>query len=151
MTNQFQILLTAATAVVGYDCFQGEKFAQANYNRKLSEIAIVGSAAIADFGVEIWAGEARKGAFYNTTAGASLIPKDYDRKYPNALIPANAQLMCKVIDAALTNAVCIEVTFTTSRRRSTTFRSYGNSGFRPWRPSSRYPTRQAWMSATGRG
>lgn len=150
MTNQFQVTVAAATAVLNYDLLMGEKFAQASYARKLVEFAIVGSAAIGDCGVEIWAGEARKGQFYNSSAGANLIPKDYDRKYPNAFIPANAQVMVKVIDAPASNPVVIELTFSTGRRSTMGLsRGYGyraSSGIGGWRPSARFPTRASWQA-----
>ena len=151
MTNQFQVTKTAAEAVVGADLFQGEKFATATYGRKLASIAVVGSAAIADFAVELWAGEARKGLFLNSSAGAAIVPKKEDQKFPGALVPANSQLMCKVTDAAATNPVVIEVKFDSARSRSGfggTRRSYfAGYGARAWRATSRYPTRDAWLAS----
>jgi len=75
MTNEFSVSTAAATAIVGYNLIKDEKWKSATYARKISGFSLVGSAAIADTQVELWVGEARKGTFWNTSAGASIAPK----------------------------------------------------------------------------
>lgn len=117
MTNEFTVVKTAAEAVLDANLFSEEKWKSVPYARTLSSISVVGSTNIGDFGVEIWAGEARKGVFYNTAAGANVAPVKEDENFPKALIPANSEVQCRVIDAAAANAVMIRVKFDTAKSR----------------------------------
>lgn len=121
MTNEFTVVKTAAEAILEANLFDEEKWKSVPYARKLTSICVVGSTNIGDFGVEIWAGEARKGTFYNTQGGANVAPARDDERFPNILIPANSELQCKVIDAAAANPVMIQVKFDSAKSGRRTF------------------------------
>lgn len=144
MTNDFTVVKTAAQAVLEYNIFEDEKWKSVPYARKLTSICVVGSTNIGDFGVEIWAGEARKGTFYNTQAGANVAPSREDERFPSVLIPANAEIQCKVIDAAAANPVMVMVKFDSAKTR----RAY--TGVRS-RGVIRNPTAYAAAVARNRG
>lgn len=111
MTNEFQIVRTAAEAALGEDMLKDEKFNRTNYSRWLSSIAVVGSTNIGDCGFELFSGERRIGTFYNTAGGANLIPDDSDRKYPKSIVRASEGLSLICIDAAAGNNVVFELKF----------------------------------------
>ena len=117
MTNEFQIVKTANEAALDANLFSEEKWKSANYARFITSVAVVGSAAVGDFGVKIYAGTTEKGLFYNTQAGASVVPEKEDEKFPKAFVGANQEIQCKVIDAALTNPVIIQIKMDTARSR----------------------------------
>lgn len=125
MTNSFQVVKSAAEAALGENLLKEELFKIVSYPRKLSSIAYVGSAAIQDTGFDLMAGTRKIGTFWNTQAGASVVPVKEDYKYPNSLIRASEEIQAIVIDAALTNPVLIELTFNPVRPVRTT-RSWGN-------------------------
>lgn len=130
MTNQFTVVKTAAEAVLDANLFADEKWKSVPYGRKLTSICVVGSTNLGDFGVEIWAGEARKGTFYNTQGGANVAPNRDDERFPNILVPANSELQCRVIDAAAANAVLVQVKFDSARNRRTSGRRFGRGFIR---------------------
>lgn len=119
MTNEFSVSATAATAIVGYNFLQNEKWKSATYDRKISSISVVGSAAVADFQGELWVGEARKGVFWNTHAGAAIAPVKEDSRFPACLVPANAEVQFKVTDAPATNPVLVTICFVPAKKRKT--------------------------------
>lgn len=117
MTNDFDVIKTAAEAALGENLFDKEKWKSVNYNRYLDAIAVVGSTNIADFAGEVWVGEARKGEFHNTQGGANVAPNRDDFRYPKALVPKNQEIQFIVTDAALANNVIVSVKFSSARSR----------------------------------
>lgn len=130
MTNQFTVVKTAAEAILDANLFEDEKWKSVPYARKLTSIAFVGSTNIGDCAVEIWAGEARKGVFYNTQGGANVAPNRDDERFPNVLVPANSEIQCRVIDAAAANAVLVQVKFDSARQRRPFRRAWGGTRIR---------------------
>lgn len=130
MTNEFSVSVAAATAIVGYNLIKDEKWKSATYARKISGISLVGSAAIADTQVELWVGEARKGVFWNTSAGASVSPKKEDTRFPNCLVPANSEVQVKVTDAPATNPIICTIAFNPTGKKKTFSKMGGGSRIR---------------------
>lgn len=130
--QEFTVIATAAECVIDYNIFQEEKWKTANYKRKITALAIVGSTNIGDFAVEIWVGETRKGQFYNTTGGANVIADKDDYVYPNIFVGANQEIFAKVVDAAAANnvAVTIKIDSVRSGSRRTTYNRNNSTGFR---------------------
>lgn len=129
MTNEFQVVKTAVEAVLDANLFEDEAWKSVSYARTLSSVAVVGSTNIGDFGIELWAGNARKGIFFNTAGGANVVPVRDDEKFPKILVPANNELQCKVIDAALANNVVVQVKFDSARQFKRRFGGYQQGGF----------------------
>lgn len=115
------------TAAVGYDLLAGKRENKEARARKITSVACVGGGAAGDCGVEIFVGGRSCGVFMNSSTGNA--PKtDTDHKTINQYVPANAQIEAKVIDAAPSGTVCIELAVeeaaSTGYRRSGYRRSY---------------------------
>jgi len=96
--------IAAATAVLDYDLLQAKRTAQSSRNRALTGLALTGSAATLDSGVDVFIDTVFIGRFYNTRANAPPNADDLIKVGPLAW-PAGARLSAPVIDAPVTNAL----------------------------------------------
>lgn len=102
--------IPAATAVVGYDLLTGERDARVPFGRKLDTLIYTGSAVLGDSRIEIFVQGQSVGKYANTSLGLvatdkkDMIPLDLD-------VPANSLLEAKVITAATTNPVVLQLEF----------------------------------------
>jgi len=141
-----QFSYTAAQAASGVD-LMGLGLASAHkYGQKariLKTIGLVGSTAIADFNIDLYAGQRHLGTFYNTTAGAAKVPIDVDRKEIQAFIPANSPLIARCGAAANAQNVVLELEFGTPTYRPAstgyTAQRAAVGGYRkPWVPKAQW-------------
>jgi len=105
-----EISVAAATAVVGYDLFQGTRFQQMGSPRALTGIGVAGSAAALDTILALYIDDVYIGSFYNTATGAVLLDshlRPLDRNY----VPPFSQLHLIVEDAPLTNPINVILTW----------------------------------------
>jgi hypothetical protein len=100
---------TAASAV-GTDLMDGDKLQTSSLVRRVRQLGIVGSAAINDCAIELFYGSHFIGRFYNTHAGANVIPlADSDLIPVGGMMPcpANEPIHIFVADASGTNPVYV--------------------------------------------
>lgn len=93
--------IAAATAVLDYDLLQAKRTASAPNNRLLAAIALTGSAAIGDSGVDVFIDTVFIGRYYNDKTG--FPNKDDMVDVGNLGWPAGGRLAAVVIDAPATN------------------------------------------------
>lgn len=131
MGNQIANIRTAsipaATAVVGYDLLTGERDARVPFARKLDTIALVGSAAAGDTIIELFVQGQSVGKYSNSSTGVS-IDRTKDMIPLNIYVGANELIEAKVIDAASTNPVVLQLEFDKPEYNKTYRRSYRRSG-----------------------
>ncbi|MBA7676431.1 hypothetical protein ES703_84672 [subsurface metagenome] len=72
-----QVLVAAATAIVGYDLCQNETWNISSRRRVIQGIAFVGSAAINDTEIDLFVEDKKIGHFFNTRGGV-LAPLQED-------------------------------------------------------------------------
>jgi len=98
----YSTAVAAATAVVGFDLWDGQVWARSPVDRVLNTLGLAGSAVIGDTEVEVSIDEVRVGNFLNT---ALLVPQtDRDMADLGGLgVPAGAQLRAIVRDAPATS------------------------------------------------
>lgn len=92
----------AATAVVGYNLTQNERWARSPVHRVLKGIALTGSAVIGDCEVDVYIDEVRVSGFFNS----ALLTPQVDRDIvpmASLLVPSGAELQAIVIDAPATS------------------------------------------------
>jgi len=99
----YNVTIAAATAVVGFDLFTGERWARSPVDRLVTGLGMRGSAAAVDTEAELYIDEVRVGAFRNVSTGAP----NMDDLFPlEALeVPAGAELQLVVTDAPATNPI----------------------------------------------
>ena len=101
------VSVAAATAVVGYDIFQGnENLRRRNFPRVITGIGVCGSAAAADTHFELFVNGVRMGDFPNITTG---YPTNDHKKRVSIPVPRNALVEAKMVVAPTTNAINVEV------------------------------------------
>ena len=125
--------IAAASALVGVDLLQvspSHPDARTPFARKMDSIACVGSAAAGDFIFDLFINGRRVGTYANSATGVG-IDKSRDLIALDLFVPANALIECKVVDAANTNPVLIQLEFSKPDRvggfRRRTYRRYGSA------------------------
>jgi len=100
----------AATLTVGTDAFRNDRKRTSSRGRAISGIALVGSAAINDTEIDLYAGDYYFGRFRNSRAGvvAPILPDDLQPIRPTYVAPGDA-LTAIVVDAPATNPLLIQV------------------------------------------
>jgi len=104
------VSVAAATAVVGYDLLQNNRKRVSSRIRAVTGFVLVGSAAINDTEVDVYAGDYYFGRFRNTRAGvvAPVIPDDYQAVRGTVIAPGD-QITATVVDAPATNPIILQV------------------------------------------
>lgn len=102
----YEVSVLAATAILGYDMFRDEAWTVAPNHRVITGIAVAGSAAGGDAGVDLMVGTRRIARKYNVTTGFPT----RDHIFPlRAFVPAGAKISCPVFDAPGTNPLNVLV------------------------------------------
>lgn len=103
------VSVAAATAIVGYDLFQNERWNVSSRPRVIRGLACVGSAAINDANFDLYVEDRYIGKFYNTKAGVVGAIND-DIKHLGAIFVApGSKISAIVADAPTTNPIIVEV------------------------------------------
>ncbi len=108
MCPSYTISVAAATAVVGFDMAEGQRWKEQGNDRVLTGLALCGSAAEGDSEVDVFVDETRIGTFFNTKL---LFPDEDDVIEVGVIVPANSEVSLVVQDAATTNPLNIRVDF----------------------------------------
>jgi len=131
-----------ASAGVGVDLLQvapAEPTARVPYARKLDYIGFVGSAAVGDCVVELFVNQQSKGKYGISSTGKG-IDKQKDLIPLNIYVPANGLIEAKMVTAAVTNPVVIQLEFDKPSGSGTGYsgrrRSYRRTGGRSTRRSA---------------
>ena len=72
---------------------------------------LAGSALPGDCEVDIYIGQTKVGNLYNTTGGASTLPKRDDMFRMGVAVPSGTAVRVEVVNAAVTNAVTVAFDF----------------------------------------
>ena len=98
----------AATLTVGTDSFRNDRKSSSSRARSVEGIAVVGSAAINDSEVDLYAGDYYFGRFRNSRAGvvAPVLPDDLQPIRPTIVAPGD-RITAIITDAPTTNALLI--------------------------------------------
>lgn len=103
---QFEVTIAAATAVLGYDMFRDEPWTVSSVPRVIRGLAVTGSAAAGDSGVDLLVGTTRIARKYNTTTGFPTM----DHMQPlEAVVPAGEKIAGPVFDAPATNPLNVMI------------------------------------------
>lgn len=121
-----RVSVAAATAVVGYDLVQSDINNRQPMGRRLTNLALTGSAAAGDCIVELMINGRAIGRFANTSTGL-VADRTKDFRAVNAYVRANELIQVFVRDAADTNPIVLEMEFTESS--GTGRRSYGRRSY----------------------
>lgn len=100
----------AAASAVGTNLMAGNRMQIVPRVRTVQRIGVVGSAAVGDASVDLFYGNTYIGTFFNTSAGANLIPldaKDLVNVASNVGMEPNEPLNLLVSDAGATNVLVI--------------------------------------------
>lgn len=130
------------TAVVGYDLLKDKPEARIGKARKISSLGLTGGGAAGDCAIELWVDNEKVGTYANTGTGDAC-DMQRDHKPLNTYVKAGALIQAKVIDAAPSGNMHIEIEFSsvgTGYRR--TFRRRSYTGTR--RTSSARRPAQRW-------
>lgn len=100
----------AATLTVGTDAFRNDRKRTSSKVRIVEGFVIVGSAAINDSEVDMFAGDYYFGRFRNTHTGvvAPVFPDDLQPVRPTVVAPGDA-ITATIVDAPATNPLLIQV------------------------------------------
>lgn len=100
----------AATLTVGTDAFRNDRKRSSSRNRVVEGICLVGSAAINDSEIDLYAGDYYFGRFRNSRAGvvAPVMPDDLQPLRPTVVARGDA-ITATVVDAPATNPLLIQV------------------------------------------
>lgn len=101
---------SAAASAVNTNLFAGNREQIKNRARRVRRIGVVGSAAVGDASVDLFYGSTYVGTYYNTSAGAAVVPLE-----SKDLIPVAGNMVCEpgepinvlVSDASGTNVLVI--------------------------------------------
>ena len=99
-----QVSVAAATAVLGYDLFDGEWFQQLPFARALTTIGIAGSAAALDTVASLFVDTVKVGEFYNTATGAVLMDA-HGQSLGAVYVPPFSKVHLYIDDAPATNPI----------------------------------------------
>ena len=108
MAPSYQVSIAAASATVGTDLLNGERWKEQPNPRVLIGVALKGSAAAGDTVVDILAEETRIATLFNTNTG---FPNEDDLIDMGIEIPANVELTAVVTDAPATNPINLRMDF----------------------------------------
>lgn len=99
----------AATLTLGTDVFRNNRKNSSAKVRRVDGFTVIGSQAINDFAVDIFAGDHYFGRFLNSRAGvaAAVIPDDYQAVAPTMVAPGD-RITGIITDAASTSPVLIK-------------------------------------------
>lgn len=100
---------TAASAV-DTNLMAGHRLQISPRFRRVRRLGVVGSAAVGDAAVDLFYGDTFIGRFYNTSAGASLIPLDAKDMMPvvsRYALERNEPLNLLISDAGATNILVV--------------------------------------------
>lgn len=101
------VSVAAATAILDYDLFSlNEDLRRRSYRRVIMGIGVCGSGAAGDTEFELKVNGQKYGRYRNITTGW---PTRDHRKAVQIPVPENALIEAEVTDAAVTNAINIEV------------------------------------------
>jgi len=98
----YTVGVAAATAVVGYNLTQNERWARSPVHRRLMGIGLTGSAVIGDTECDVFINEVRVAGLFNS----ALLTPQVDRDIipvASLLVPAGAELQVVVTDAPATS------------------------------------------------
>lgn len=100
----------AATLTVGTDAFRNDRKRSSSRHRIIRGIAIVGSAAINDTELDLFAGDYYFGRFRNSRAGvvAPVLPDDLQPIRPTRVAAGDA-ITATIVDAPATNPLLIQI------------------------------------------
>ncbi|MBA7541975.1 hypothetical protein ES705_34291 [subsurface metagenome] len=101
-----QVNVAQAVAVVGYDCFANQTWRVAARERRLTGMALTGSAAAGDCAVDLFVDQFYVGRFRNTNLGVPQMSLDMIPLKGN-LVPPGATISAIVAVAPTTNAINI--------------------------------------------
>lgn len=100
--------IAAATAVVGNNLMQNSDQRQSGHNRRITHVALAGSAAAGDTIILLKVGSLPVARIYNKATG---FPTDAHRVPVGSHVPANSEVGAEVLDAPVTNPINIQVVF----------------------------------------
>lgn len=98
----------AAASAVGTD-HMPTGMISSNRPRLIQAVALVGSAAVNDMGVDLMVNQVRVARIYNSRAGANVVANRDDFKPVGILVPAGATLTAPVFDAGVTNQSILSI------------------------------------------
>lgn len=102
----YEVTVAAATAVLGYDMFRDEPWTVSDLDRVITGLAVTGSAAAGDAGIDLLIGQVRVARKYNQTTGFpnmdNLTPLD-------VAVPAGSKISGPVFDAPATSPLNIMI------------------------------------------
>lgn len=99
----------AAASAVGTDLIAGKQGQTAAYPRVLEGLYLIGSAAVGDAAIELFAGDTRLGVFRNTGTTGPDLSRDFQAV--GVGIHAGEPLYAKIIDASATTALRLILQF----------------------------------------
>lgn len=102
----------AAASAVGTNLMAGNRMQTNPRPRFVRRIGVVGSAAVGDASVDLFYGNTFIGTFFNTSAGANLIPLDAKDMVPvssNVGMEPNEPLNVLISDAGATNVLVVSL------------------------------------------
>ena len=100
--------VAAVTAIANYDLLESHRLQQVSYDRSLTQLKLVGSAAIADTTIDLFIGQDYIGQYGNTKAGASQEGNlDDVQSLPDVNVYAGEQIHAIVVDPPATNAIVL--------------------------------------------
>lgn len=100
----------AGTLTVGVDAFRNDRKRTSSRPRVIEGIVIVGSAAINDTELDLFAGDYYFGRFRNSRAGvaAPILPDDLQPLRATVVAPGDA-LTATIVDAPVTSPLLIQI------------------------------------------
>lgn len=132
--------IAAGNLTVNYDMLKDDPMNRYPKARVIKGVALVGSAAAGDMGVEIVVGGVKQGRFMNSNTGLA-VKNSEDLKVTDIFVPPNAQIQAIIFDAGGTNSAGITVmcgapartsyrrsSYRRTNRNTSNRRSTGNSG-----------------------
>tara|TARA_Y100000310_G_C20673931_1_gene811784 strand:- start:2624 stop:2953 length:330 start_codon:yes stop_codon:yes gene_type:complete len=97
-----QTSVAAATAVVGYDLLVNTTYKSSNLPRRIIAVALAGSAAALDTEAQVMVGNTEVARIFNSATGA---PNRDSMFRVGAAVPANQEIMVRIVDAPATNPI----------------------------------------------
>lgn len=109
--ENLRVEVAQATAVVGYDLLTGLRDARTPEPRQLVGLGFVGSAVIGDCIGELYINRVLTGTYACSTAAVKGMDTNKDILQLDSYVPANAQIEFKLVKAAVTNPVVLQLEF----------------------------------------
>ena len=101
---------SAAGSAVGTNLLSGNRLQNGVSYRRVRRIGVVGSAAVGDASVDLFYGSLYVGTFFNTSAGANLVPLEAKDMMPIAgedLAQPGENINVLISDAGATNVLVV--------------------------------------------